>query len=192
MTEVELKFPISGGFERLEQHLQELGFTLVADRREKNSIFDSDREKGMLRSLGALLRVRTAMSEQGGDEVYTLTVKTRKTADGVDLPSSGMKVRQEYEVELGGGAADIFAMLRSIGFVVVFEYEKTRKEYRSGGISVCLDRLDFGDFVEIEASDDESVRRTASDLGLDLRSGTALSYITLGRNAGQDGGRPAE
>jgi adenylate cyclase class 2 len=57
---------------------------------------------------------------------------------------------------------------------------------------VCLDRLPFGRFVEIEG-EREAIFRTARELGLDLDSATTETYHALNRQAReQDGGKPSE
>ena len=192
VLEVELKFPVSDEFSAVLERLRELGYTELSERREENSIFDTDQENGRLHEAGVLLRVRKAVSGSPEAAVYTLTVKTRSAEELDRETSSGMKVRREHEIELGGSASDIFGILEGIGFRVVFCYGKVRREFRGEGVSVCLDRLDFGDFVEIEASDEESIRKAARAIGLDPESGTALSYVELGRHAGRDRKRMRE
>ena len=51
-------------------------------------------------------------------------------------------------------------------YAPVFAYEKVREEWEFAGCHVCLDRLCFGDFVELEG-EPESIRAAAAALGLD-------------------------
>jgi len=45
-------------------------------------------------------------------------------------------------------------VLESLGYLVVFEYEKYRTTYELDGVELMLDELPYGDFVELEGDPD--------------------------------------
>lgn len=132
---------------------------------ESNVVFDfSDRS---LKEKGVLLRLREKM----GKAVLTVKHPPEKTV------SSLLKVFEELETEVGN-AMTLRAMLKALGLNVVFSYEKVREKWALDGCVVCLDRLPFGCFVEIEGSE-ESVPLCAQRLGIEDADTTLLTYHAL-------------
>lgn len=200
MTEIELKFHVPDGFGSIREKLLSLGFTELPGRRESNHVLDTDPGDGALLRKGVLLRIR-ATAPLGdeepdgmtapGEETLTLTVKTMRGVERLASEFPGMKTRMEHELELRGEEAGrtIFDILAALGYREVYRYRKVRREFHRDGVSVCLDELDFGKFVEIESGDGRRVERTARALGLDPGSGLSESYVALGLEAGRGGGR---
>ncbi len=134
-----------------------------------DSIFESniryeDPARSFLRR-GQLLRLRK-------DDGVTLTFKS-------NAPESDrqFKVRRELEVKV-----DDFdrtdEILRAIGFHREQIYEKYRETYRIDGAVLCLDRMPFGSFLEIEG-DRSSIRRLADALEMDWDRRILVSYLAI-------------
>ncbi|BCS86977.1 class IV adenylate cyclase [Pseudodesulfovibrio sediminis] len=132
---------------------------------ESNRVFDHpDRA---LKKAGTLLRLR----EKQGQCV--LTVKRPPAA----IEPSKLKIFEE--IETGVDDCKIMAkMLEALGFISVFSYEKVREKWRFMDCVICLDRLPFGDFVEIEGTD-ATVSACAAALGLDPNDTTKATYHGL-------------
>lgn len=194
MTEIELKFPVED-FARVLDAAERMGFVEVADREETNRIFERVDGEPLCES-GILLRVRESRPRQG-DGKLTLTLK-RPLGGSVGREERGavtMKVRQELEADIAAGDAPaLTGILEALGFRECYRYSKHRIELRKERVSVCLDELDFGRFVEIESDSRDAVERTALDLGLDPAAGLAASYMELGARASASGSgvRPSE
>jgi adenylate cyclase class 2 len=89
------------------------------------------------------------------------------------------KSRPETEV----GVADFERcdhLLRDLGYVLVFRYEKYRTELQNEAKlgTVTLDETPIGDFLELEGPSDW-IDRTARDLGFSTSDYITSSYITL-------------
>ncbi|MBN1435164.1 class IV adenylate cyclase [Candidatus Fermentibacterales bacterium] len=180
MIEIEVKFPIGEDAAWLETALVEQGFSGPEAAFERSFVYDRI-EGERLAETGVLLRLRESCPSDRPEGPHTvrLTVKTPVEAPGCE----GLKARRELEALLGCGAEDARAMLEALGFRVAFSYDRVRRSYRKEGVRVCLDSLEFGSFVEIEASRPEEVRSTAVGLGLDPSSGISESYMQLARAA---------
>jgi adenylate cyclase class 2 len=167
--EVELKFPVHS-FDSVLEKLDEMGCTPGAPVAEENLVFDTP--EGTLSTMGILLRVRRSKGET------LLTVKAP-----VDVRTS-MKIREEHEILLPVGGDEVSALLGALGYRVVASYQKTRRRSRIDSVTVCLDTLRFGRFVELEASSEGQIVRAVRKLDLDFRSGLAESYLTLAARSG--------
>ena len=58
-------------------------------------------------------------------------------------------------------------------------YEKYRTTYNLGNVIVVLDEMPYGNFVEIEGPDAESIKQVAADLKLDWEARCTDSYTLL-------------
>lgn len=124
-----------------------------------------DLPDGSLRAQGRVLRLRQ-------DENARITYK------GSSEQRSGVLVRPEIEFAV----SDFHAarkMLEALGYVVAAVYEKYRTTYEAGPLHVMLDELPYGDFVEIEGPEEETVRNAAAGLGLDPSAAIPASYLAL-------------
>jgi adenylate cyclase class 2 len=64
-------------------------------------------------------------------------------------------------------------------------YEKYRTTFLLGELEIVLDEMPYGDFVEIEGPDGESIQKVAEGLGLDWEKRILLSYTVLFDHARQ-------
>jgi len=148
--ECELKY-LNPDLDAVRAALGNLGAEPLGRCFEENLVLDDQARS--LKKRGLLLRLRRA----GG--VSTLTIKQPARRD------AACKVCAEHETVVSA-FAETLAGLEALGFVPAFVYEKVRETWRLSGCSICLDRLPFGDFVEIEGPED-ALRSCATALGLD-------------------------
>jgi len=162
-TETEVKF-VGIDIPALRRTLRRAGAVRLACRLERNEVLDDpDRS---LKARGVLLRLRD-------DGRAILTVK----APAPGPSPAGLKTRIEHESGLDDLAA-VRAGLAVLGFAPVFAYEKVREEWAFMDCHVCLDRLCFGDFAEIEG-EAGAIRAAALALHLDWARSTPENYHRL-------------
>lgn len=132
--EIEIKFLVPD-LRTLEQRLTSLGFLCVTPpTHEVNTLYDLPGQK--LRRRGELLRLR-----QYGEE-WRLTHKAKAKL-------GRYKSRTELETGVSNGEA-MDQILRALGYLPVFVYEKFRSEWNDGKGHVVLDHTPIGDIAEIE------------------------------------------
>ena len=170
--EVEVKFFVAD-LTAVKSNLLSLGATLKKARVfEKNVRFDTRNER--LRSELKLLRLR-----QDTDTSTALSAGVKLTFKGpspADLTSEA-KVREELEIEVSD--FDIAAAIcERLGFAPVQVYEKYRETLQLGDVEVVLDEMPFGDFIELEGSE-EAIKTAASQLGLDWDKRLVTNYLAL-------------
>jgi adenylate cyclase class 2 len=135
-VEIEIKFRVAD-IEQLRTRLRGAGFREKTVRtHEMNTLYDLPGR--VLQRRGELLRIRKY------GERWVLTHKSGRTQN-----SDRHKSRQETEtgVQDGEALAQIFATL---GFQVVFRYEKFRSEWTDEAGHVVIDETPIGNFAEIE------------------------------------------
>jgi len=138
---------------------------------EVNHIFDS--ADGSLRKSGAAVRVREERRAAGGE-----VLRTMLTYKGPRQPGR-FKRRAEFETAVTDDAA-ILAILRALGFVETFRFEKRRMSWRLGECTVVLDELPhIGWFAEVEGPSEAAVQKTLADLGLADEPVIAQTYMRL-------------
>jgi predicted adenylyl cyclase CyaB len=102
------------------------------------------------------------------------------TAKGPASFVGGVKVREETEVEVKDAHATL-DLLTELGFRVEFTYNKHRAMWTLDGVvSVTLDTLDAGWFVELEGPL-EALPEQARSLGLNPAKALKDSYSVLAR-----------
>ena len=102
------------------------------------------------------------------------------TAKGPANFVGGVKVREETEVEVNDTHATL-DLLTQLGFRVEFTYQKHRAMWTLDGVvTVTLDTLDSGWFVELEGPL-EVLPEQARSLGLDPATALKDSYSVLAR-----------
>jgi adenylate cyclase class 2 len=165
--EVEIKLPFPSP-SAARTRLWQLGATESRPRRfEDNLVFE--REIDPLGPAGKLLRLR----QVGGRAL--LTLKT-------PVPGEHRhKVRGEQEtyVEDPGAMGEI---LRGLGFVAAYRYQKYRTEYALGGLCICLDETPIGCFVELEGRP-EDIDDVARRLGFTTEDYIRVTYRDLHESA---------
>lgn len=164
-TEVELKYQVSD-FRAARDNLLKIGADrLCKATDEKNIVYDMS--DGSLKATGRLLRLR-----EFGEDVI-LTVKEPG-------PKGPMKIRQEHETLLSLSLSAADELLKALGYIQVFHYEKTREIWvLNENVHICLDTLYFGKFVEIEAGSMDEVSETCKVLGFVPTRGLVQSYRQL-------------
>ena len=170
--ERELKLAVSD-LTAVEQRLRALGAAFQGVEQETNQVLDT--ADGLLARRLQRLRLRTVAGKPG---VY-VTWKGPATQD------QGLKSREEQEYQADDPAicATVFARL---GFHTVLTYRKERATWLWQGLSITLDRLEFGSFVEVEAPlhaqsavAEELIAECLRTLGLERAPRVEVSYAVL-------------
>ena len=164
--EVEVKLPCDD-HDAVRGKLREAGASLKSVLHfESNELYDD--AEGRLRSAGQALRLRRE-GEAGGEGI--LTFKGSARFEG------GVKTREERETRVTD-AEEAEAILRAVGFVRRFRYEKRREEWSLDDCAVALDETPIGNFVEIEGSP-VAIRRCVAALDLDFSRAIPYTYARL-------------
>jgi len=162
--ECELKY-LNVNLESLSQLLNKKGGKTSGRYFESNIVFDyPDRS---LKEAGVLLRLR----EKRGKAVLTV-----KRPPETDVPSA-LKVFEEIE-SVVDDFDTVKRALEAVGFKVCFAYEKTREKWNYMDCTICLDHLPFGDYVEIEGTE-QTVPRCAVDIGIAGNTTSKMTYHAL-------------
>ena len=163
-TEIKLRFPT---LEAAEGCLRSAGAALLSPReREDNVLYD---HAFALAREGRALRLRRV----GGRAILTFKAP---------VPGEhAHKVRIERETTVGEPEV-MNEILRELGFLRVYRYEKYRTTFSLDGVVLCLDETPLGCFVELEG-DGEAIDRLATRLGFTSEDYIRASYRELHRNA---------
>ena len=174
--ESELKFRVQGpaAHTRLRATLRKRGARLAGHYREENIRLTGPGKSTRRTSL----RLRVLNGGPSG----------MLTAKGPATFASGVKIREETETAVSDAhaALDLFLQL---GFQVAWTYPKQRSLWTLDGVSITLDVLDFGWFVELEGPLDK-LPAMAHTLGFEVASAVRESYSVLARQflqANKDG-----
>lgn len=161
--EIEAKYYVQN-LALIAERLKHAGAQVIQGRVfERNLRFDT--HTGELRQQGCVLRLRQ-------DNQTSLTYKGASHRDG------GVLSRMEVEFAVSDfGAAQ--TLLEALGYVISAIYEKYRTTFQLGQFHIMLDELPYGNFVEIEGPDPDSVQRLARDLGLDPAKAAGISYLAI-------------
>ena len=160
--EVEIKFRISD-LRDLTRRLRKEGFQLRTPRtHEMNTLYDLP--SNPLRRRGDLLRLRKYGSE------WVLTHKAKGKA-------GRHKTRTETETKIADGR-QMEVILRALGYVPTFRYEKFRAEWEGGKGHVVVDETPIGNFGEIEGPA-RWIDETAGRLGIQRSDYITDTYAGL-------------
>lgn len=161
--EVEVKFYLTD-MHSYENRVRSIGATLVRARtHEVNYRFDTPDMK--LAREHRVLRLRQ-------DDATVVTYK------GPTQVVDGVSIRPEIEFEVSEFEA-ASNLLEALGYRTSVKYEKWRTIYRLGDLEITLDEMPFGNFTEIEGGDSAAIKKTASLLALDWKTGITNSYLLL-------------
>lgn len=162
--ETEVKFFVKD-LSRVEMRLRKLKAHLIQPRvHEANLRFDNP--NGDLRRELKVLRLR-----QDTEAKFTF-----KGAS--EMREGGVLSRREIEFTVGSfDAAKEF--LEALGYTPVVFYEKYRTTYKLNDVHIMLDELPYGDFVEIEGEDINTLREVARLLGLNWELMVKAGYHAL-------------
>ena len=172
-VELEAKFAVES-FEAIRHRLEAQNATYAGRVFEQNRVYDTVGRD--LRRKGVLLRLRH-------DTHWTLTLKTGRRRE------TQLKMLEELESELRDGPA-VHQMLLVLGYVVAFTYEKVREKWLCDGCLCLLDRLPFGNFVELEG-ERQAIMFWADRLGLEFGAFSGLSYAQIHALLRRENGQPA-
>ncbi len=173
--ETEVKFYVVD-LAKIEARLVELGAALIQPRaHEINLRFDTPDQS--LQKEGKVLRLRQ-------DDSAKMTFKSGTTN------RNGILSRKEIEFEVESFAA-ARQLIESLGYEVILFYEKYRRTYEFKGLQVMLDQLPYGDFVEIEGEDTETIQQVAGEIGCRWAAAITTSYSALFKGVAKSRGLDA-
>jgi adenylate cyclase class 2 len=162
-SEIEVKFYISN-LEEMETKLNRFDAEMLRHRsQEYNLRFDTP--NGDLARSIRVLRLRQ-------DNETHLTYK------GPGIIRDGIRYREEIEVEVSS-FEDMRSIIEALGYQVSIIYEKYRCVFALDNVLVTLDEMPYGNFIEIEGPDSDSIRIVSEKLGLDWSKNVPFSYIQL-------------
>jgi adenylate cyclase class 2 len=161
--ELEVKFYVPD-LAAFEKRLVDQGAALELPRvHEVNLRFDTPTEE--LSRTYRVLRLRQ-------------DTQARVTFKGPGVEQDGVQQRQELEFSVSDFAA-AQAVFEALGYQVAVMYEKYRTTYALGNVLVVLDEMPYGNFIEIEGPDGESIQKTAGQLGLNWERRNLTSYVFM-------------
>jgi len=160
--EIEIKFLITDAG-CLREKLISLGAVSGGNFLETNIRFDN-KNKNLFKNK-SLLRLRKA-------EKTTLTFKSRPS-----VQDNRFKIMRELEVEVSD-LSIAGHILESLGFIKEQIYEKWRETLTIGNTCFCIDKMPYGDFLEIEGQKEEIIKYS-SLLGLDWEKRILFNYLEL-------------
>ncbi|MGD0783370.1 MAG: class IV adenylate cyclase, partial [Candidatus Aminicenantales bacterium] len=108
------------------------------------------------------------------------------TFKGSPEKSRRFKIRREFETEVRDAAA-MRKILKALGLSPVFGYAKRRTVLRWGRVTICLDELAIGTFVELEGERPHIVK-LAKRMKVPSRDWVKKDYIQLLIEAGYEKG----
>jgi adenylate cyclase class 2 len=138
-TEIEKKYRVSAGeAASLRERLRAAGAEARGEEFEENTLYAGPGlEQG-----NRVLRLRRV---RGGRSVFTF----KESMAG----AAGIKRRREDETTVADPEA-LAAILDALGYTPAAIYEKRRETWLVAGVEVVLDELPFGQFVEIEGTEE--------------------------------------
>ena len=160
--ETEVKFFISDPA-GLRAKLISLGALSGGNIFETNLRFE-DKDKNLIKNK-SLLRLRK-------DSKTTLTFKSTPTEK-----DSRFKMLKEMEIEVSDFSTAV-RILESLGFIQEQIYEKWRETFVLGSTYFCMDKMPYGEFLEIEGNK-EKIIECAALLDLDWNERITLNYLEL-------------
>jgi adenylate cyclase class 2 len=171
MIEREVKIPVQD-LATLRPLLQNMGASYIGTEQEINRMLDT--ADGALQRSSQVLRVRSA-------DRNTITWKGK----AAEHDPHAQKVREELEVIFADdGVETMLALLSKLGFNESLRYSKQRETWRWQGLTIALDHLPFGDYVELEG-DAGAIQHALRLLRLDHEPLETRSYPELQRQANQ-------
>lgn len=160
--EIEIKYLITD-LDALREKIMARGFESHGNHFEFNLRFE-DEDESLYRN-HQILRLRR-------DTENRLTFKAKSPKS-----SALYKIRKEIEVSV----SDFEAMrniIHALGFRKEQIYEKWRETFTAGRAEICLDRMPFGDFMEIEGPE-QDIAAISKTLGFSPEQGIKVNYLTL-------------
>ena len=160
--EIEVKFYLAD-LEGMRNKILKLGAQSKGRLFETNIRYEDKNNTLVKKKL--LLRLRQ-------DEKTTFTLKSRPP-----VKSKEYKIVTELEVEVSDFAS-MNQILQTLGFHPEQKYEKWRETIVLDQTLFCLDRMPYGDFLEIEGQE-KDIRYYASRFGLDWQKRILFNYLEI-------------
>jgi predicted adenylyl cyclase CyaB len=166
MRETEAKIALGEGeLDHVRRRLVAAGASAGRVDDEDNLLLD--RRNGSIRGHGRTLRVR----------MFADRPEARFTFKGEVDRMSRYKSREELEVQVSDGAT-LLRILAELGLAPTARYRKHREYWILDGAEITLDRLESGDYMEIEA-DEGGIDAVLATLGLEGRPHLSQGYASL-------------
>jgi adenylate cyclase class 2 len=160
--EIEVKFYLAD-IEGMRNKILKLGAKSKGRLFETNILYE-DKNNSLIKKK-SLLRLRQ-------DEKTMLTLKSRPP-----MKSKDYKIVNELEVEVSDFAT-MGQILQMLDFHPEQKYEKWRETIVLDQTVFCLDRMPYGDFLEIEGQE-KDIRYYASRFGLNWQKRIIFNYLTI-------------
>ena len=158
--EIEIKFKIKNQ-DFIRRKLKKAGAKLLGKAFERTIRFDTENKK--LEKEGKFLRVRTGFKN-------VITFKRK-------IKNRRFREREEIEIEISD-PKKMETILNKLGFTKKWIMEKYREKWEWGSAEIVIDKLPFGNFIEIEGNE-KSILKTIKILRLDLKDGITATYWGL-------------
>ncbi len=163
MVEIEVKIQITNPKE-MAQRIMEQGAQLARERFfEENTLYDFPDL--------SLTKKRQAF------RLRKIKKKAYLTFKGSPKKSRQFKIREEYETEVRN-VNQIKKIIKSLGLIPNFQYDKFRTVFRKKKLTICLDETPVGNFIELEGEQNQIVK-FASLLGFSRTDFIKKNYIDL-------------
>jgi adenylate cyclase class 2 len=167
MVEIEVKIRVDD-IKKTREKILELGAKLEKERfYEENTLYDFTSK--------TLYKKRQAL------RLRKINKKSFLTFKGAPQKSRKFKIREEHETEVKN-EKQLRKILKSLGFVPIFNYEKHRTVCRKKNLKISLDETSVGNFIELEGKREEIVK-FATALGVSKKEFIKLDYIQLIKEA---------
>ncbi len=164
--EIEIKFYVPwANLEDIRSSVKLLHAQYASEVFETNFVFENADET--LRRSEVILRLRR-------DKRSTLTYKEPPLSDEA---TEEFKARNEIEVEVDDFDKTL-AILGKLGFHPVLTYEKKRETYQLPHLTIQLDHLPFGWFLELEGPG-TAIQAVAKELQLNWNERIRESYVRI-------------
>jgi adenylate cyclase class 2 len=170
LIEIEVKFYIKN-YEEIIKKVSEYAGNPVKSGLEKNILFD--KKDFSFRKNNKILRLRYYNNSS------IITIKTPP-----DKKDPEFKTLKETECTVDS-IENMRFILKECGFINEQIYEKQREVFRTNKLEICIDRLPFGDFVELEG-DRDKIRQAASFLNFNWENKILPSYRAIFEKIKQD------
>jgi adenylate cyclase, class 2 len=169
MLEIEAKIKVED-FSPVKERLKTLAAASIGQYQETNTFFDTPARTLLAADQGLRLRRKfdlTAMSDK-----FILTFKG-------PCQAGPLKTREERELVVASDT-DAIALLYSLGYEQIFQFEKRREVWRLVDCEIALDDVPtLGRFVEIEGHSEPAIHQLIQELGLSGQPLIRESYVAL-------------
>ena len=163
MLEIEVKIQIQDPID-MAHRIIEQGAQLIRERFfEENMLYDFPDS--------------TLTNKQQAFRLRKIKKKTYLTFKGTPQKSRQFKIREEYETEVNN-ANQIKKIIKSLGLVSKYQYDKFRTVFRNKKLKICLDETPVGNFIELEGEQNHIVK-FASSLGFSRTDFIKKNYVDL-------------